>query len=137
MWLNIYSGRSFNDLTQYPVFPWIISNYTAQELEQETDFRNMGLPIGMNELADNEKSIMRKDTFIEIYNTVKNDLKENFHDFNYQDYLKKGEDYFYSYRNKKIKASTRNYSVQINPSDMENNEMNGYNLKYDLIQKLK
>ena len=127
MWLNIYSGRSFNDLTQYPVFPWIISNYTTQELEQETDFRNMGLPIGMNELADNEKSIMRKDTFIEIYNTVKNDLKENFHDFNYQDYLKKGEDYFYSYRNKKIKASTRNYSVQINPSDMENNEMNNLN----------
>ena len=127
MWLNIYSGRSFNDLTQYPVFPWIISNYTTQELEQETDFRNMGLPIGMNELADNEKSIMRKDTFIEIYNTVKNDLKENFHDFNYQDYLKKGEDYFYSYRNKKIKASTRNYSVQINPSDLENNEMNNLN----------
>ena len=23
MWLNIYANRSFNDLSQYPVFPWI------------------------------------------------------------------------------------------------------------------
>ena len=122
MWLNIYSGRSFNDLTQYPVFPWIISNYTAEELKSENDFRNLSLPIGMTELTDNEKSTMRKENFIEIYNSVKNDLKENFHDFNYQDFLKKGEEYFYSYRNKKLKINTRNFSVQINPGDNFNNE---------------
>ena len=33
MWLNIFSGRSFNDLTQYPVFPWIITNYTDEAKE--------------------------------------------------------------------------------------------------------
>ncbi|EEY55313.1 neurobeachin-like protein [Phytophthora infestans T30-4] len=27
MALNTFAGRSFNDLTQYPVFPWILSNY--------------------------------------------------------------------------------------------------------------
>ena len=27
MWLNIYGNRSFNDLSQYPVFPWLITNY--------------------------------------------------------------------------------------------------------------
>ena len=129
MWLNIYSGRSFNDLTQYPVFPWIITNFTSNELDNENDFRNMSLPIGMMELADNEKSIMRKDTFIELYNTVKNDLKENFHDFNYQEFLKKGDDYFYSYQNKKLKTK-RNYSVQItstneiNKINKENSENN-------------
>ena len=119
MWLNIYSGRSFNDLTQYPVFPWIITNFTAKELDSENDYRNMALPIGMMELADNEKSIMRKDTFIELYNTVKNDLKENFHDFNYQEFLKKGDDYFYSYQNKKLKLK-RNFSVQITHNDLNN-----------------
>ena len=146
MWLNIYSGRSFNDLTQYPVFPWIISNYTAKELEQETDYRNMGLPIGMMELIDNEKSTMRKETFMEIYNTVKNDLKENFHDFNYQDYLKKGEDYFYSYRTKKMKITLRNYSTPLpqpetNPNNSEittgnNNTPGGDTVEFVEINQL-
>ena len=27
MWLNIYGNRSYNDISQYPVFPWILSNY--------------------------------------------------------------------------------------------------------------
>ena len=27
LWLNILSNRSFNDLTQYPVFPWILTQY--------------------------------------------------------------------------------------------------------------
>jgi hypothetical protein len=32
MWLNTVAGRSFNDMSQYPVFPWIIANYTSQKL---------------------------------------------------------------------------------------------------------
>ena len=27
MWLNIFGNRSYNDISQYPVFPWILSNY--------------------------------------------------------------------------------------------------------------
>ena len=27
MWLNIYGNRSYNDLSQYPVFPWILGKY--------------------------------------------------------------------------------------------------------------
>ena len=27
MWLNILANRSYNDISQYPVFPWILSNY--------------------------------------------------------------------------------------------------------------
>ena len=115
MWMNIYSGRSFNDLTQYPIFPWIISNYITDDLEDESNFRNLSIPIGMMEF--NDKSIMRKETFIDTYDTVKNDLKESNHDFNYQEYLKKGDEYFYNYRNKKLKLSERNYSVQINPTN--------------------
>ena len=124
MWLNIYSGRSFNDLTQYPVFPWIISNYKTDDLEDENNFRNLSIPIGMMEF--NDKSIMRKETFIDQYDTVKNDLKETNHDFNYQEYLKKGDDYFYNYRNKKLKISERNYSVQIgttNENDFSSNSL--------------
>jgi hypothetical protein len=33
MALNKYGGRTFNDLSQYPVFPWIIQDYNSSELD--------------------------------------------------------------------------------------------------------
>ncbi|MED6237394.1 hypothetical protein ATANTOWER_024033, partial [Ataeniobius toweri] len=33
MFLNTISGRTYNDLSQYPVFPWIITNYESAELD--------------------------------------------------------------------------------------------------------
>jgi len=35
MHINTYAGRTFNDLNQYPVFPWILSDYTSKNLELE------------------------------------------------------------------------------------------------------
>ena len=32
MQLNQLAGRSFNDLSQYPVFPWLLSNYQNTQL---------------------------------------------------------------------------------------------------------
>ena len=117
MWLNIYSGRSFNDLTQYPVFPWILINYLDESKEiTKSDFRNLNIPIGMLDL--NEKGELRKETFIETYQTLKNDLKEMLPDFNYQDYLKKGDEYLESYRNKKMKKE------KDNPEEISNIEFN-------------
>jgi len=31
--LNTLAGRSYNDLMQYPVFPWILADYTSPELD--------------------------------------------------------------------------------------------------------
>ena len=41
MELNKLAGRTFNDLMQYPVFPFILSDYTSSELDltQESSFR--------------------------------------------------------------------------------------------------
>lgn len=33
MQLNLIAGRTFNDVSQYPVFPWIIADYTSDELD--------------------------------------------------------------------------------------------------------
>ena len=48
MWLNLFAGRSFNDLSQYPVFPWILSNYDSEtiDLEDESNYRDLSKPIG-------------------------------------------------------------------------------------------
>ncbi len=33
MYLNTLAGRSYNDLTQYPVFPWILADYDSEVLD--------------------------------------------------------------------------------------------------------
>ena len=35
MVLNSYSGRSYKDVTQYPVFPWVIVNTSNEKLDPE------------------------------------------------------------------------------------------------------
>lgn len=48
MYLNQAGNRSINDLSQYPVFPWILSEYTTEEidLEDQDNYRDLGKPIG-------------------------------------------------------------------------------------------
>lgn len=48
MALNTIGGRSFNDLCQYPVFPWILSNYTSQtiDLNDPANYRDLRKPMG-------------------------------------------------------------------------------------------
>jgi len=48
MHLNTLAGRTFNDLTQYPVFPYVLSNYESEELdlEDENVYRDLSKPMG-------------------------------------------------------------------------------------------
>uniref|UniRef100_A0A8C7QUF1 Neurobeachin-like protein 2 n=1 Tax=Oncorhynchus mykiss TaxID=8022 RepID=A0A8C7QUF1_ONCMY len=59
--LNTIAGRTYNDLSQYPVFPWILSDYTSEELDL-TDpgvFRDLSKPVAvLNER--NAKAVREK-----------------------------------------------------------------------------
>lgn len=48
MLLNTVAGRTFNDLTQYPVFPWILADYKSEELDlfNPRSFRDLSKPMG-------------------------------------------------------------------------------------------
>ncbi|KAG7271513.1 hypothetical protein CRUP_007502, partial [Coryphaenoides rupestris] len=48
MHLNTLAGRSYNDLMQYPVFPWVLADYDSQELDlnNPATFRNLSKPMG-------------------------------------------------------------------------------------------
>uniref|UniRef100_A0A0X3PXG3 Neurobeachin n=1 Tax=Schistocephalus solidus TaxID=70667 RepID=A0A0X3PXG3_SCHSO len=48
MFLNTIAGRSFNDLNQYPIFPWVLCNYTSKELDlnEPANYRDLSKPIG-------------------------------------------------------------------------------------------
>uniref|UniRef100_A0AAZ3S133 Neurobeachin-like protein 2 n=1 Tax=Oncorhynchus tshawytscha TaxID=74940 RepID=A0AAZ3S133_ONCTS len=49
MQLNTISGRTYNDLSQYPVFPWVLSDYTSPDLDLENPavFRDLSKPMGV------------------------------------------------------------------------------------------
>ena len=77
MWINIYGNRSFRDITQFPVFPWIIDNYetnTFDDIINNDSFRNFGLPMGM--LALNKKGKERQRNYLSNYINMSIDLKK-------------------------------------------------------------
>ncbi|ETO34695.1 hypothetical protein RFI_02394 [Reticulomyxa filosa] len=48
MFLNTLAGRSYNDITQYPVFPWILSDYESESLNLANPavYRDLTKPMG-------------------------------------------------------------------------------------------
>jgi factor associated with neutral sphingomyelinase activation len=72
LFINMFAGRSFQDLTQYPVFPWIISDYTSTQLDltNESSFRDLSKPIG----ALNEQ---RLEMFKKRYKDMPSELCNN------------------------------------------------------------
>eukprot|EP00250_Pteridium_aquilinum_P011894 c20373_g1_i2 orf=431-2884(-) len=48
IYLNLAAGRSFCDLTQWPVMPWVLSDYTSHvlDLSNPQTFRDLSKPIG-------------------------------------------------------------------------------------------
>ena len=57
-YLSIYIGRSYNDLSQYPVFPWILSDYdsTSLDLGSTATFRDLSKPMGVQNSSHLEVS---------------------------------------------------------------------------------
>ncbi|KAL1351549.1 hypothetical protein HN51_015458 [Arachis hypogaea] len=48
MHLNTLAGRGYSDLTQYPVFPWILADYESENLDLSNpkSFRRLDKPMG-------------------------------------------------------------------------------------------
>jgi hypothetical protein len=47
--LNMLSGRSYNDICQYPVMPWVLADYKSEEIPDLRDpenFRDLRKPMG-------------------------------------------------------------------------------------------
>ncbi|KAI9203243.1 uncharacterized protein BJ171DRAFT_624220, partial [Polychytrium aggregatum] len=61
MHLNTLAGRSYNDLTQYPVFPWILSDYESADLDLTNPavYRDLSKPMGAQGSERAEKMIER------------------------------------------------------------------------------
>lgn len=48
MHLNTVAGRSYNDINQYPVFPWVLTDYKSAsiDLQDPAVYRDLAKPIG-------------------------------------------------------------------------------------------
>lgn len=59
MMLNQMSGRTFHDLMQYPVFPWILADYENSILDvtKEQSFRMFDKPIAIQHKENEEHYI--------------------------------------------------------------------------------
>lgn len=68
MLVNTMAGRTFNDLTQYPVFPWIIADYTSEELDFDNPatFRDLSKPMGCQVPSRQADFIERYKSFAEM-----------------------------------------------------------------------
>ena len=114
MFLNIIGNRSFNDLFQYPVFPWI-SYYE----ENKKNYRELKFPLGrMNQ----EKKITKNnENEVKIKYYQKND--KYFYDFNIEndfclelEEIIKDEDlYSFYFNNYMNPEAIKNYLLRIFP----------------------
>lgn len=68
MLINTLAGRTFNDLTQYPVFPWVLADYTSEELDlsDPKSFRDLSKPMGCQTIEREAGFRERYDAFAEM-----------------------------------------------------------------------
>ena len=74
MIMNLYANRSYNDINQYPVFPWIITDYTSKTFEPFTTdnyIRPMNKPMGMMDFTEESKE--RKENYEEHWRSSEAD----------------------------------------------------------------
>ncbi|GAB1600529.1 neurobeachin-like protein 1 isoform X2 [Argonauta hians] len=76
MQLNTIAGRTYNDLSQYPVFPWIICDYTSStlDIDDPSIYRDLSKPIGAVNPKHEEETREKFDLFEDPSGTV-----EKFH----------------------------------------------------------
>ncbi|XP_077556714.1 neurobeachin-like protein 1 isoform X3 [Haemaphysalis longicornis] len=76
MHLNTIAGRTYNDLSQYPVFPWVLADYTSPKLDFEDPaiYRDLSRPIGIVNPKNIEEVKNKYEGFVDITGTM-----EKFH----------------------------------------------------------
>ncbi|KAM9477784.1 lysosomal-trafficking regulator isoform 2-T2 [Clarias gariepinus] len=69
--LNKHAGRSFNDLMQYPVFPFILSDYTSEvlDLQEPSIYRNLSKPIAV-------QSKEKEDRYVDNYRYLEEEYRK-------------------------------------------------------------
>ena len=67
--VNALAGRSFQAPCQYPVFPWVVADYTSStlDLEDPKTFRDLSKPMGAINAARLAETVARYDAFDDTF----------------------------------------------------------------------
>ena len=91
MWVNLFGNRSYRDIYQYPIFPWILEDLSIEKnnelnmdyikyLEQNKSnphiLRDLSMPLGM--LFSNEKAKRRREQYIINFKSSIDDLNNKY-----------------------------------------------------------
>ncbi|XP_029450120.1 LOW QUALITY PROTEIN: lysosomal-trafficking regulator-like [Rhinatrema bivittatum] len=73
--LNKHAGRSFNDLMQYPVFPFILADYTSEtlDLNDASIYRNLAKPIAV-------QTKEKEDRYVDNYKYLEEEYRKGARD---------------------------------------------------------
>lgn len=69
MKLNTFAGRTYNDLSQYPVMPWVIHDYTSAKLDLKDPkiYRDLSKPMGIQDPTRVNEVYKRYQELKELY----------------------------------------------------------------------
>lgn len=72
MGLNRIAGRTYNDLAQYPIFPWVIADYTSSSLDlrKKSTFRDFRWPMGAQKKAQRVRFEKKYKDYLQVYNQM-------------------------------------------------------------------
>ncbi|KAK7867079.1 hypothetical protein R5R35_004016 [Gryllus longicercus] len=72
MHLNTLAGRTYSDLSQYPVFPWILADYTSErlDLDNPASFRDLARPVGVVNPRNEAEVRAKYDSFEDPSGTI-------------------------------------------------------------------
>ena len=87
IWLNIFGNRSYNDISQYPVFPWILTQYkdslsdekkgkSNTNLQRVNPENKMNIPIKYNSTEIKEKSSNNNIKIKKLNNSNNNSIND-------------------------------------------------------------
>jgi factor associated with neutral sphingomyelinase activation len=77
MLLNRLSNRSFQDISQYPLFPWVISDYFSEQFikNEKAQYRHLWDPVGVHSGVRRQ----RADELFQAISQDKRKFKSPFH----------------------------------------------------------
>ena len=78
MYLNIFSNRSYSDLSQYPVFPWILYQKHYIEKKQKNIEKDNNNNSNIDESKDNYEEILSRDLSKPMGQLLNNDRNQTF-----------------------------------------------------------
>lgn len=68
MHLNTLAGRGYSDLTQYPVFPWVLADYESENLDltDPKTFRMLAKPMGC-QTPEGEEEFKKRSALLFVF----------------------------------------------------------------------